>query len=240
VRMEEGERTHEEVLRQVIAASRSATLNPERTVVMAHAFVRDSATSDSERKLVVGGTGAVQPELFDGFAYVALGHLHKPQPVGAKNAFYSGSPLAYSFSEEGHEKSVRIIDSDDGFKSHSVKIDVGRAVATIKGTLGELLESPAFKPFTDCFVRAVLTDKSPQLGAMEQLRKRFANVLDMDQEVLHRDKAGSSPLEQSGKRTDPVEVVNEYINDYFPDDDPERDSFLASSRIIAFEKVYSA
>lgn len=239
VRMEVGERTHEEVLRQVIDASRSEVADPQRTIIMAHAFVRDSATSESERKLTVGGTGAVPPELFDGFAYVALGHLHKPQPVGTENCFYSGSPLAYSFSEE-HDKSVRIIDSSDDFKSHSVKIDVGRAVATIRGTLSELLDGSEFRPFTECFVRAVLTDKSPQLGAMEQLRKRFNYVLDMDQEVLHRDKTGSSPREHSGKRTDPVEVVNEYIEDCFPDDDPERDAFLASSRIIAFEKAYSA
>src|SRR5690554_7551712 len=43
---------------------------------------------------------------FDGFDYVALGHLHRPQTVGESRIRYSGSLLKYSLSEAGHEKSV--------------------------------------------------------------------------------------------------------------------------------------
>ena len=57
------------------------------------------AASESERDITVGGVGQVPAELFGGFGYVALGHLHGQQTV-APHLRYSGSPLPYSFSEK--------------------------------------------------------------------------------------------------------------------------------------------
>jgi len=66
---------------------------------MAHAFVSGAAGSDSERDLAVGGAAHIPPGVFAGADYVALGHLHGPQIVGGGAGRYSGSPLAFSFSE---------------------------------------------------------------------------------------------------------------------------------------------
>src|SRR5580693_484381 len=74
-----------------------------RRVVMAHGWVTGGAASESERDITVGGVGQVPAELFAGFGYVALGHLHGQQTV-APQMRYSGSPLPYSFSEASHRK----------------------------------------------------------------------------------------------------------------------------------------
>ena len=78
-----------------------------RSVVMAHAFVAGVAErvepSESERDISVGGVSIVPTGLFDRIDYVALGHLHG-QHVLTERVRYSGSPLAYSFSEAGHTR----------------------------------------------------------------------------------------------------------------------------------------
>ncbi len=75
---------HHAALAAQTAAVRAAQVPGRRSVVVAHAFVQGGAESESERPLSVGGTGAVGVGVFDGFDYVALGHLHGPQAIGTK------------------------------------------------------------------------------------------------------------------------------------------------------------
>lgn len=82
-------------------------------VAMSHLYVAGGSSTDSERPIEVGGAYTVRAtSLPESAQYVALGHLHRPQNVkkALTNARYSGSPLAYSFSESGYAKSVSIID----------------------------------------------------------------------------------------------------------------------------------
>lgn len=94
----------------------------EDTVNLAvgHLFLRGGKESDSERTLQVGGALTVNPSILPANAhFVALGHLHRPQEI--RNApcpvFYSGSPLAYSFSEAEHSKAVYVIEAVPGKKA---------------------------------------------------------------------------------------------------------------------------
>lgn len=57
----------------------------------------------------VGGSDRVDTSIFDGFDYVALGHLHGPQKMGRDTIRYAGSPLKYSLSETGHHKSFAVV-----------------------------------------------------------------------------------------------------------------------------------
>ena len=81
---------------------------PRRRVLLAHQFVTGAARSESE-EISVGGTDNVDASIFDGFDYVALGHLHGPQNVGSQRLRYCGTPLKYSFSETGQKKSVTVV-----------------------------------------------------------------------------------------------------------------------------------
>ena len=83
-------------------------------IAMGHLTVLGATTSDSERDIHVGNLGAVGADIFAGFDYTALGHLHRPQRVGGQETVrYSGSPIALSFSEAADAKSVVIIDTQN-------------------------------------------------------------------------------------------------------------------------------
>jgi exonuclease SbcD len=84
---------------------------------VSHLYVRGGLESESERPIQLGGAPTVEPDALPANAhYVALGHLHRPQEVkGAPvPTRYSGSPLAYSFSETGYAKSVMLIEAFPG------------------------------------------------------------------------------------------------------------------------------
>jgi exonuclease SbcD len=86
-----------EVRRQALAAE-----GIQHSVLVAHLFTQGGLETESER-IFLGTAEQVDVRLFSGFSYVALGHLHRPQQV-APNAWYAGSPLAYSFGEADQEK----------------------------------------------------------------------------------------------------------------------------------------
>ena len=96
-----------------LAACRA--ISQDRPVIaMGHLTVLGATTSDSERDIHIGNLGAVGANVFAGFDYTALGHLHRPQKVaGLETIRYSGSPIALSFSEAADAKSIVVIDTKD-------------------------------------------------------------------------------------------------------------------------------
>lgn len=229
VRMPEGmPRHHDAALEAVIAEQRSLLKDPSRTIVMGHAFVAGGLESDSERPLTIGGTGLVPAHLFDGFGYVALGHLHRPQVVGDERIVYSGSPMAYSFSEE-HAKSVRIVTVADTITSETIAVDVGRPVVTLADSLENLLRSSAYAKYTHSFVRARLTDPTLQLGVMDKLRSRFPHVLSAEQTSLTRQGRMSADDLKESARTSPDQVVDRYLQETFPDMSEFEKSFVTQN-----------
>ena len=229
VRMPEGmPRHHDAALEAVIAEQRSLLRDPSRTIVMGHAFVAGGLESDSERPLTIGGTGLVPAHLFDGFGYVALGHLHRPQVVGDERIVYSGSPMAYSFSEE-HGKSVRIVTVADTITSETIPVDVGRPVVTLVDSLENLLRSSAHAKHTNSFVRARLTDPTLQLGVMDKLRSRFPHVLSAEQTSLTRQGRMSADDLKESARTSPDQVVDRYLQETFPDMSEFEKSFVTQN-----------
>ncbi|MEA2340225.1 MAG: repair protein SbcD/Mre11, partial [Solirubrobacteraceae bacterium] len=171
------ERSHEAALTSAMArvtadlAERPGT----RSVVLAHAFVAGAAPSASERDLAVGGAASVPASTFAGVDYVALGHLHAPQRVGA-NGRYAGSPVAFSFSEAGHEKSVCMVEVGEEVVTRVVACPVARPLARLRGTLDELLADPAHRAAEDAWVQVTLTDPTRASDAMERLRRRFPHT----------------------------------------------------------------
>lgn len=151
-----------------------------RSVVLAHAFVVGGESSDSERDIAVGGVPSVPASVFDGVDYTALGHLHGCQTV-SERLRYSGSPLAYSFSEANQRKSVWLVDLGPAGEVAARRIDcpVPRPLARLSGTLAELLADPALEPHTGSWVQATLTDAGRPERAMEQLRTRFPHTLQL-------------------------------------------------------------
>jgi exonuclease SbcD len=153
-------------------------------VVVAHAFVTGAQPSESERPLSVGGSGEVSRSVFDGFDYVALGHLHRPQRVGER-VRYAGSLLKYSFDEAEHRKSVSVVDLDaTGAASvETVQLPVRRDLVRLTGAFDELMERPDAADYADAYVEAVLTDTGPVLDPMQKLRAVYPNILSLRREA---------------------------------------------------------
>ncbi|WP_405844161.1 exonuclease SbcCD subunit D [Streptomyces platensis] len=151
-----------------------------RSVVLAHAFVTGGAVSDSERDITVGGVASVPVGVFDGVDYVALGHLHGCQTL-TERVRYSGSPLAYSFSEAEHRKSSWIVDLDADGTVHAERVDcpVPRPLARIRGRLEQLLEDPGPARHENSWVEATLTDTSRPHEPMARLVKRFPHLVSL-------------------------------------------------------------
>lgn len=110
-------------------------------IATGHLTVVGAASSDSERDIHIGGLGAVDSSTFpEGFAYVALGHLHRPQSTeGSGRVRYAGSPIALSFSEVDDVKEVRVLDvTGTGIAQSSVPIPVFRKLVQLKTSLETL------------------------------------------------------------------------------------------------------
>jgi len=172
-------RTHEAALTEAMRRVRAdLATRPARSVVLAHAFVAGGVASDSERDISVGGVSVVPTSLFDGISYTALGHLHG-RAVLADTLRYSGSPLAYSFSEATHTKGTWLVDlGRDGVTATTfVEAPVPRRLARLTGELESLLTDPGLARTEDHWVQVTLTDAVRPDAPMDRLRRRFPHTL---------------------------------------------------------------
>ncbi len=227
-------RSHEAVmgaaLRRVGAdlARRRAADPGVRAVVVGHAFVVGGLASDSERDIRVGGVDAVPAAAFAGRGvdYVALGHLHGPQRVTvpevrggeagggvATVARYSGSPLAFSFSELHQRKSTALVDvdrlgTDADAAVELVPAPVPRRLAEVTGSLDELL-GEAGEPHVDDWLRVVVTDPVRPAELYARVRSRFPHAL----QVTHRPPrvAEREVVTAVGPGRDPLDVARDFV-----------------------------
>ena len=179
-------RSHEAALTEAMTRVRAdlAGRRGARSVVLAHAFVAGSPdaapgmASASERDISVGGLQIAPTSLFTDVDYTALGHLHGQQTL-TDTVRYSGSPLAYSFSEAGHTKGSWLVDlGPDGLREATfVPAPVPRRLATLRGRLEDLLADPRHADVEDCWLQVTLTDPRRPLRAMDRLAARFPHTL---------------------------------------------------------------
>lgn len=170
--------------------------NTHAHIVMAHCFAAHGQGSDSERPINVGGALTVPLTLFDGFDYVALGHLHGKQKL-SETVRYSGSPIAYSFSEEKHRKGAWIIDIDrtgvTAITEHrwATKLQLG----TLSGTLAELTTAHHKREYATAICRITLTDAQRPAQALEKLSDTYPNIAE-----LYFKPAGGQPIADKAHR----------------------------------------
>ena len=183
-------RSHEAALTEAMRRVRADLAGRRaRSVVLAHAFVAGAEPSDSERDISVGGVSLVPTSVFDGVSYTALGHLHGRHTL-TETVRYSGSPLAYSFSEAAQVKGSWLVElgADAVTSAEFVEAPVPRPLARLRGTIDELLADPRLGVHEGSWVQATLTDDQRPLQAMERLRARFPHTL-----VLGFEPAGGDP-----------------------------------------------
>lgn len=148
-----------------------------RNVLLTHQFVTGAATCESE-ELSVGGTDNVDASVFDGFDYVALGHLHGPQNVGSSRVRYCGTPLKYSFSEEKQEKSVTVVHLGEkgALRLEALALRPLHDMRRIRGSFAQLTAQGTAQTTQD-YLHIVLTDEEDVPEAMGRLRQIYPQIM---------------------------------------------------------------
>lgn len=139
----------------------------KKHILAAHAFITNSETSKSDRAAEIGFAAQVSASVFEGFDYVALGHIHKPQNV-TKTIRYCGTPMPYSFGkEETQEKGVTILDTDT-MEQTVIALPLLHRRTTFTGTLEQLLHPTCSEEEQNGYVRLQITDSfaGPETNAM--------------------------------------------------------------------------
>lgn len=179
---------HHSAMAARLTALRNELPEKGRAVLLAHAFVAGSSESESERPLSVGGSAAVSPDLFEGFDYVALGHLHRNQTAGSDRIRYSGSIMPYSFSESIHPKAVNLVtlDGKGQITVETVALSPRRGMRIVEGFLDAILADPPGGAGSDDYIQVTLHDDGPVLDALGRLRRVFPNLLHIERPHLAR------------------------------------------------------
>lgn len=174
--------SHEQAMQALTGLAGAAVPPGARRVGVAHAFVTGGAVSESERPLAVGGVPTVAAGVFDGFDYVALGHLHQPQSLGGSAVRYAGSLLKYSFAEASHHKSVSVVELDaaGAVSVEAVALTPRREVRCISGYLADILAAGERDGAAGDYIAVSLKDDGAILDAIGKLRKVYPNVMHVE------------------------------------------------------------
>ncbi|MBQ8647103.1 MAG: exonuclease SbcCD subunit D C-terminal domain-containing protein, partial [Oscillospiraceae bacterium] len=184
-----------------------------RQVLVAHQFVTAAGQApglSGSESVMVGGLDNVDAAAFEGFNYVALGHIHRRQPVGSL-AWYSGTPMAYSLDEAGQEKGCLVVELDAAGHAEVRFAPFAplHPIRHVTGPLAELIAEAALSPEgREDYIYASLTDPTPVTDAMARLQAVWPNAMKLD----YPSTAAAADL-----RTAAAEVENKSFQELFFD-----------------------
>ena len=165
-----------EACRVAVNHMREKFIPGKHHLLLSHAFITNAETSISDRAAEIGFATQVPASVFEGFDYVALGHIHKPQQVNP-HVRYSGSPMAYSFGkEERQEKSVTLIDTAS-MTQQVVPLPLLHRWTTLTDSYEALLAGEYPEEIREGYVRLNVTDTAVGLDMLSRLRQVYPNAL---------------------------------------------------------------
>jgi exonuclease SbcD len=211
-------RSHQDALQEFchrIRQTHERMYPGQDSILLCHAFVIGGQSSESERELSIGGSSQVDARVFDGFSYVALGHLHKPQAVGAEHIRYSGSLLPYSKSEIGHSKAIIEVHlaptGTCAIKPH--QLPALRELHFLEATLAELLEQGKDDPRARSYILVSLTDKGAVLDAFAKLRQVYPYLLHVTRSAGHNPEQLPGLKESRREERSVLSLFGEFFRD---------------------------
>lgn len=184
-------------------------------VLVTHQFIagnQDNIRSDSEAILNVGGTEIIDVNLVKQFDYVALGHLHAPQKISKESIRYSGSLMAYSFDEVKQSKSIVDVEIDNKTVSYQlIDLKPKQNLIKISGYFDDLMADTYPGNNVD-FIAVELQDKSLVPNAIDYLRSKFLNVLQITYPSLvnEQDDHNLTKADAGFEKLNPVELFEQF------------------------------
>lgn len=205
------------------ARRKAAEGGASATVLMAHLFAAGGAESESER-VFLGTAERVDAALFGSFDYVALGHLHRFQRV-SENAWYAGSPLAYSFDEADREKSFCRVEvgRNAGAAVAPIPIRPARRVSRLAGSFDSFMEAHAHDDKREDYLEISLSDGHLTENPLAVLRTRYPNLLSVRQDAaLAAAGAAFSAAIRPADRRDAADDFRAFLCELYGEADEEK------------------
>ncbi len=185
----------------------------ERNVLIAHQFVTGAERSDSE-EVSVGGLDNVDASVFDGFDYVALGHIHGPQSISSKRIRYCGTPLKYSFSEVKHHKSVTVAElgGKGALDVRTVPLIPKHDMAELRGKYEELMSRHFYENtgYQEDYVRVTLTDEDEIPEVMARMRTVYHNLMKIGYDNSRSRHAAQLDIIEDIEKKSPLDLFSEF------------------------------
>ena len=158
-----------------------------RNVLVSHQYYVPAGKTPNEvdrmdsEIITIGNIDMVEADILQRFDYAALGHIHKPLKVLGVFHRYCGTPLACSVSEAGQNKGIVMVELlEKGIiGTEIIPLKPLREVRVVKGSLDEVL-----KETHDDYVTVVLTDNETDIDAVDRIRAKFTNLLEIRRETV--------------------------------------------------------
>ncbi|MBQ0079451.1 MAG: exonuclease SbcCD subunit D [Eubacterium sp.] len=202
-----------------------------RNVLVSHQFVTGAVRSDSE-EVSVGGIDNIDAAAFEGFDYVALGHIHGPQNMDGGRIRYCGTPLKYSMSEAGHEKSVTVVElfAKGDVSIRTIGLTPLRDMRKVEGLFADVIEAGRGEgEACSDYVHVVLKDEDEVAGAYDQLRKIYPNIMGMNYDNTRTRNTEAVGLAQEVDKKSELELFAElFTKQNGRDMSPEQEEYMTA------------
>lgn len=205
------------------------TNGSKHRIAIAHSFFANASVCDSDRFANVGGSELVSSKVFDGFSYVAMGHLHRRQYVG-NHVWYSGSPLPYSFSEANMKKGVLIYDSETD-NVYEKNIEPLHPLIVKKGKYEELKENMMIESVDEnAYMKIEVEDFPVSFEMMEYFRQNYPNLLHLSGKMLHQEDSNITIDIKDLEMLSDIDLVIQFFKDYYNEE-------LSDTALSLFKEV---
>ena len=207
--------THNAATKRVIDEIYKNLDTNKTNILVAHTFVSGGLETDSEREISVGTVENVAVEVFDKFDYVALGHLHNPNAIKETRLKYSGSPMAYSFSEASQTKGMRLIEvTKECYSEEFIPLKQKRKLHNISASYEEVL-TKEFQQNYDCkndYFSMELSNLEGITDPLPRIKEYYPNTL-----ILKQKRNNNSDIEMKLDKEmltkSPLELIEGFYNE---------------------------
>ncbi len=184
-----------------------------RNILVAHQFVAGASVCDSEERSV-GGIDQIDVSCFEGFDYVALGHLHGPQQVGRRTVRYAGTLLKYSFSELQHHKSITLVElgKKGEIEVQMFPVSPLHEMRQIRGSYEEITKRSNYENTdTADYMRIILTDEEDIFDAVGKLRAIYPNLMRLEYDNARTENGQMMQTVTAVQEKGPAELAAEFF-----------------------------
>ena len=207
--------THNSATKRVIDEIYKNIDMSKTNILVAHTFVSGGLETDSEREISVGTVENVAVEIFEKFDYVALGHLHNPNAIKEERIKYSGSPMAYSFSEATQTKGMRLIElTKEIFTEEFISLEQKRKLHNISTTYEEVF-TKEFQLNFDCkndYFSMELSGMEGVTDPLPRIKEYYPNTLILKQK-RNNNSDSEIKFDKEMFTKSPLELIEGFYNE---------------------------